>query len=49
VGKTVPIRVMRQGKAFDTEVILQELREPKKTPRPHLPSSPLDEDDTFGR
>ncbi len=48
VGKTVPIRVVRQGKAFDIQVTLGELKEPKRTPRPRLPQ-PGDDDDPFGR
>ena len=37
VGKSVPLRAVRQGKAFDIQVTLGELKEPKKSVRPRLP------------
>ncbi len=48
VGKTVPVRVVRQGKAFDIQVTLTELKEPKRAPRPRLPQ-PGEDEEPFGR
>jgi len=45
VGKTVTLRVIRQGKPFDLDVTLGELKEPKRTPRPRV--APRPEDDPF--
>ena len=49
VGKTVPVRAVRQGKAFEVSVTLGKLEEPKKTLRPRTPQPPADEEDPFGR
>jgi serine protease Do len=50
VGKTVPVRAVRQGKPFEVNVTLGKLEEPKKTLRPRAPQ-PGDGDleDPFGR
>jgi serine protease Do len=49
VGKTVPVRAVRQGKTFDVNVTLGKLEEAKKTPRPRLPQPPDPDDDPFAR
>lgn len=50
VGKTVSVRVVRDGKPFDLNVTLGELKEPKKSVRPRTPSpDPNDFDDPFAR
>ncbi|MDF2692808.1 MAG: HtrA protease/chaperone protein [Labilithrix sp.] len=49
VGKTVSVRVIRQGKPFDLNITLGELKEPKKSARPRAAPPPSDDDDPFGR
>jgi serine protease Do len=50
VGKTVPVRAVRQGKPFEVSVTLGKLEEPKKTPRPRAPQpGEGDLEDPFGR
>jgi serine protease Do len=49
VGKTVSVRVVRAGKPFDIDVVLGELKEPKKSPRPHFQPAPDDSDDPLSR
>src|SRR5262249_39350331 len=49
VGKTIPIRVIRGGKAFDVNVTLGELKEPKKATRPRLVAPPSEDEDPFTR
>jgi serine protease Do len=44
VGKTVNVRVIRQGKPFDLNITLGELKEPKKAVRPRLPLPPADDE-----
>jgi serine protease Do len=48
VGRTVSVRVIRQGKPFDVNVTLGELKQPRKVPRPRV-APPSLEDDPFGR
>ena len=45
VGKTVSIRVLRQGKPFDLKVTLGELKEPKRPSYPRQPATPAPGDD----
>lgn len=48
VGKTIPVRVFRQGKTFDVDVTLGELKEPKKVAVPSRRDRPRESDDPFG-
>jgi serine protease Do len=50
VGKTVPVRVVRDGKTFEVNVTLGKLEEPKKVGRvKDQPPLPDDLEDPFGR
>jgi serine protease Do len=51
VGKTVTVRVVRDGKPFDLSVTLGELKEPKRSARPRIAPTPDpdDLDDPFSR
>jgi serine protease Do len=50
VGKTVSLRVVRQGKPFDLSLTLGELKEPKRgTPPPRPRAAAPDDDDPFTR
>ena len=49
VGKTVSLRIVRQGKPFDLDVTLGELKEPKRAPRPRVLAPPSPDDDPLTR
>lgn len=49
VGKTVSLRVVRQGKTFDLGVTLGELKEPKKAVRPRVAPQADGDEDLFPR